>query len=156
MGLPPKEVLARLKERFPAVEVVEPAGDAYAVVPRETLLEACRWLKDAPELQFDYLACMGGVDDEKDFWCVYHLYSIPRNHRAVLKVKLDRESPSVPSVCPVWPGADWHEREAYDMYGFAFEGHPDLRRILLPEDWPGYPLRKDYDFPDHYQGIPLK
>jgi NADH-quinone oxidoreductase subunit C len=156
MPLAPKDVLDRIKAQFPAVEIVESPGDSFAVVPREKFLEVARWLKDAAELEFDYCACVSGVDDTKDFWSVYHLYSVKRNHRAVLKVKLDRETPTVDSVCSVWPGANWHERESYDMYGIVYEGHPDLRRILLPEDWPGYPLRKDYDFPDHYQGIPLK
>jgi NADH-quinone oxidoreductase subunit C len=74
----------------------------------------------------------------------------------VLKVQLDRETPVVPSLVPLYKAADWHEREAYDMYGIVYTDHPDLRRILLPEDWPGYPMRKDYEFPDEYQGIPLK
>jgi len=74
----------------------------------------------------------------------------------VLKVQLDRENPSVISLVSLWKAADWHERETYDMYGIVYQDHPDLRRILLPEDWPGYPMRKDYEFPDEYQGIPLK
>lgn len=157
MAFASKDVCDRVKAQFPAAEVVVPAnGDPCAGVPAERLLEVCRWLKETPGLEFDYCASVSGVDDTKNFWSVLHLYSTRVNHRAVLKVKLDRERPVVPSVCGIWPGANWHEREAYDMYGIEYEGHPDLRRILLPEDWPGYPLRKDYEFPDHYQGIPLK
>ncbi|MBI4564561.1 MAG: NADH-quinone oxidoreductase subunit C [Planctomycetes bacterium] len=158
MGLTLKEVYERLKEGCPGavVEIVEPSGEAYAVVEPSRIVEVCRFLRDTVELDFDYPSCISGVDDLKNLWVVYHLYSVRRNHRAVLKVKLDRENPAVSSVCGVWSGANWHEREAYDMYGIVFEGHPDPRRILLPEDWPGYPMRKDYDFPEHYQGIPLK
>jgi len=159
MPLTCQDVYAKIRERFPdAVErVEETAGDPFAVVRRERLVEVCRFLRDDPVLQFTYCACVSGVDDRATFWVVYHLHSIPGNHDAILKTDAGgREDPWVPSVCEVWPGADWHEREAYDMYGIRFEGHPDLRRILLPEDWPGYPLRKDYDFPDEYQGIPLK
>ncbi|MBI2930385.1 MAG: NADH-quinone oxidoreductase subunit C [Planctomycetes bacterium] len=156
MGLSSKDILARVKAQYPDVEVVEAPGDAFALVPQEKLTDVARWLRDTPELRFDFPTCVSGVDDKQSFWVVYHLYSVRHNHRAVLKVKLGREEPHVSSVCSIWPGADWHERETYDMYGIVFDGHPDLRRILLPEDWPGYPLRKDYDFPDHYQGIPLK
>lgn len=159
MGLSFLEVYARLKEKFPQAveEIVESPGDPFVVVKADALLDIGRHLKEAPELAFDYLACQCGTDDRTNFWSVYHLLSLAKGHRAVVKVRLPREDGvSVPSVVSIWPGADWHERETYDMYGIRFEGHPDLRRILLPEDWPGYPLRKDYDFPDHYQGIPLK
>ncbi len=157
MGLAPKDVLERVKAQCASAEVVDvPGGDSFALVPADKFFELCRWLRSAPELEFDYCASIGGYDDSQNIWSVLHLYSIKRNHRLVLKVKLDRATPSVASVCGVWAGANWHERESYDMYGIVYEGHPDLRRILLPEDWPGYPLRKDYDFPDHYQGIPLK
>jgi NADH-quinone oxidoreductase subunit C len=156
MGLPPKDVLDRIKAQFPGTEIVPGPGDPYGIVPREQVLDVARWLKATPELEFDFPTCVGGADDLKNLWSIWHLYSTKRHHRVTLKAKLDRESPSVASVCEVWPGANWHERESYDMYGIVYEGHPDLRRILLPEDWPGYPLRKDYDFPDHYQGIPLK
>lgn len=151
-----KEIYARLSAKVPGTEVVDAPGDPFATIPPAAVVEACRFLRDDPDLRFDYCACVTGVDDTKDFWVVYHLYSIPKNHRAVLKVRLDRKEPVVASVVGVWKGADWHERETYDLYGIKFEGHPDLRRILLPEDWPGYPLRKDYEFPDEYQGIPLK
>ena len=158
MPLTPLQVYEKVKTRFPdAVEaVVESAGDPYCVIKKEFLILVCEHLKDDADLRFELLACVSGTDDQKDFWVVYHLLSVSRNHRAVLKVRADRENPSVPSVVSLWPAADWHERETYDMFGIVFEDHPDLRRILLPEDWAGYPLRKDYEFPDEYQGIPLK
>jgi NADH-quinone oxidoreductase subunit C len=158
MSLAFKQVYEKIKERFPegVASVVECPGDPYCVLQKDALLPVCRWLKSDPEMQFDLLSSVSGTDDTKDLWVVYHLYSIPKNQRAVLKVNVGREEPAVESVVPVWSTADWHEREAYDMYGIKFDNHPDLRRILLPEDWPGYPLRKDYEFPDEYQGIPLK
>jgi NADH-quinone oxidoreductase subunit C len=158
MGLSFKEIVDRLKSRFPSavLEIVEPNGDPYAVVDPAQLIDVCSFLKDTPDLEFDYLASLSGTDDLTNLWSVIHLYSIRRNHRFVMKVKHDRANPSVASLCPLWPTANWHEREAYDLYGIRYEGHPDLRRILLPEDWPGYPMRKDYDFPEHYPGIPLK
>jgi NADH-quinone oxidoreductase subunit C len=158
MGLTHKQVYERIREKFPegAASIVETPGDPYCVLRREAVLPVCAWLRDDPEMQFDLCSCVSGTDDTKDLWVVWHLTSIPRNQRAVLKLNVGRENPSAPSVSSIWRTADWHEREAYDMYGIRFEGHPDLRRILLPEDWPGYPLRKDYEFPDEYQGIPLK
>ncbi len=158
MQLTLKQVYEKIKEQFPdgVASIVECPGDPYCILKKEALVAACRWLKTDPGMQFELLSSVGGVDDTKEFWVVYHLTSIARNQRAVLKVAAGRETPSVPSVVSVWKAADWHERETYDMYGIRFEGHPDLRRILLPEDWPGFPLRKDYEFPDEYQGIPLK
>jgi len=158
MSLTLKQVYEKTKAQFPdgVAAVVECPGDPYCVLTKAAVLPVCRWLKSDPEMEFDLLSCVSGTDDTKDLWVVYHLYSIPRNQRAVLKVNVGREAPSVESVVSVWSTADWHERETYDMYGINFENHPDLRRILLPEDWPGYPLRKDYEFPDEYQGIPLK
>src|SRR5262245_21675452 len=117
MGLAPKDVLERVKTQCPTAEVVDvPGGDSFAVVPADKFLELCRWVKTAPELEFDYCASVGGYDDLTNLWSVLHLYSIKRNHRLVLKVKLDRQAPSVSSVCELWPGANWHERESYDMY----------------------------------------
>ena len=158
MGLTFKQVYEKIREKFPegAAAVVETPGDPYCVLKPEAVVPVCAWLRDDPETQFDLCACISGTDDAKDLWVVWHLYSIPKNHRAVLKLNVGRDKPSSPSVSSIWKAADWHERETYDMYGIRFEGHPDLRRILLPEDWPGYPLRKDYEFPDEYQGIPLK
>lgn len=146
-----------LRERFPeAVEAaVEAAADPYLVIRPSFLLSVCRFLRDDHRMGFDLCLSIGGVDDRQDLWVVWHLYSIRRGLRLTLKVRAGRESPVVPSVAAVWPAADWHERETYDLYGIRFEGHPDLRRILLPEDWPGHPLRKDYRGPSEYRGIPL-
>src|SRR5690606_14553386 len=113
---------------------------------------------------FDFLSSISAVDyglEQKSFWVVYHLASIPYKRQLTLKVNPDggRSSddlPTVPSVSAVWRTAEWHEREAFDLMGIYFEGHPDLRRILLPEDWEGYPLRKDYEEAEYYQGISIK
>jgi len=158
MSLPPKDVFERIRTRFPraVTSVSEAAVDPFAVIRRDDVADVCRLLRDDPELQFNYCSSVSGVDDTKTFWVVYHLYSIPKGHSLVLKADAGRDEPWVPSVAELWPGANWHEREAYDLYGIRFEGHPDLRRILLPEDWPGHPLRKDYEFPEDYQGIPLR
>jgi NADH-quinone oxidoreductase subunit C len=130
-------------------------GDPYVIVNPEALVNVCTYLRDDPETAFDLLICVSGVDDRQTLWVVYHLYSTLKNHRAVLKVKADKSDPWVPTVTSVWPGANWFEREVYDLFGINFRGHPDLRRILLPDDWEGWPLRKDYRFPDTYQDVPL-
>jgi NADH-quinone oxidoreductase subunit C len=112
------------------------------------------FLRDEESLQFDSLSCLSSVDLDKDnLAVVYHLYSFALNHKLKLKVIVPKENPVVKTVSDVWATADWHEREAYDMMGLIFEGHPDLRRILCPEDWEGYPLRKDYKVQEFYQGM---
>lgn len=157
MSLTFGRIASALRDRFPrAVEaVVEAAADPYLVIHAGSLPPVCRFLRDDPQMGFDLCLSVCGVDDREDLWVVWHLYSIRRGFRLTLKARAGRESPAVPSVTPVWPAADWHERETYDLYGIRFEGHPDLRRILLPEDWPGHPLRKDYRGPAEYRGIPL-
>jgi NADH-quinone oxidoreductase subunit C len=113
----------------------------------ESLLRVCELLRDAPGLRFNYLSGVTALDhypNEPRFETVYHLYSIETTQRLRLKVRLSGDNPRVASVVPVWPGADAFEREVYDLFGVYFEGHPDLRRILMPEDWEGHPLRKDY------------
>lgn len=114
------------------------------------------FLRQEPTLDFDWLGCLTAVDYVADnqFCCVYDLYSTTQDHWFAVKVYVDRAKASMPSVMDIWPTADWHEREAYDLMGIVFEGHKDLRRILLPEDWVGFPLRKDYVFPREYHGIP--
>ena len=117
------------------------------VVPREHLRRAGDFLRSDPELQFVLLSDITGVDRfpvEPRFELNYHLLSLARRERLRLKVRVSGNDPMVESVTSVWPTADWHEREVFDLFGVRFEGHPDLRRILLPEDWEGHPLRKDY------------
>ena len=148
-------------------------GDAWIEVAPAALLDLCRYLRDEPALRFNFLSCVSGVDyletDSKKLAkspfqphleVVYHLWSVPFKHRLTLKVMLPRwkderpgELPELASVAGVWRTADWHEREVYDLCGVRFVGHPDLQRILCPEDWVGYPLRKDYEMPLEYHGI---
>jgi len=138
-------------------EVLQP----FLEIDKSQLVEVCRFLKNDPRLYFDMLECLSGVDDSKKegrIGVVYHLQSIPFGHRLVLKAWDTFEAgqtdlPQIPSLAEVWRTANWHERECYDLMGIHFEGHPDLRRILMPEDWEGHPLRKDYQTPEFYHGI---
>ncbi len=121
-------------------------GDVTHVVEARALRRLLSFLKSDAELQFNYLVDVLAVDyydREPRFEVVYHLYSIPKKHRLRVKVRVRADEP-VPTVSDLWQGADWPEREAFDMFGIVFEGHPNLKRIYLPQDWDGYPLRKDY------------
>ena len=149
-GLPSVVVEQKLRERFPDIPFRRQEGEAVRdhtlYVPADRLVEVCTFLRDDPELQFTMLASVSGVDylpRDPRFEVVYHLLSIPKNARFVLKVEVREEDPKLPTVTGVWPTANWLERETYDFYGIAFTGHPDLQRILLPEEWVGWPLRKD-------------
>jgi len=139
----------RLKETYPeAVEdLASFRGDTSVWIRKEDILEVGRFLKEEPELAFDFLTLATAVDyfpKEPRFEMVYHLYSMQHNTRLILKVRLPSEEPMVESVTPLWSTANWHEREAFDLMGIRFENHPDLSRILMPDDWEGHPLRKDY------------
>ena len=128
-------------------EVIEFRGETTAVVPREHLRRACEFLAGDPGLQFTFLSDITALDRfpiEPRFELNYHLLSLQRRERIRLKVRVSGDDPVVPSVTSIWPAANWHEREAFDLMGVRFEGHPDLTRILMPDDWEGYPLRKDY------------
>jgi NADH-quinone oxidoreductase subunit C len=145
----PLEIVKRIKDKFfsEVVDVKEFRDQVSVSVKREKLLEICRYLHDDPDMHMDYLADLCGVDypDNKfRFEVVYNLFSMKHEHRLIIKALLPEDEPAVESVVSVWNGANWHEREACDMYGIVFNNHPDLRRILMPEDWEGYPLRKDY------------
>lgn len=149
------------------------ALDPWIEVAPDGMVEVATYLRDQPDLAFNYLNCISGVDylhtdpkkAAKASWephleVVYHLWSVVHRHSIVLKVQLPRwkdnqpdQLPEVPSVAGIWRTADWHEREVYDLVGVRFTGHPDLRRILCPEDWVGHPLRKDYEMPLEYHGI---
>ncbi len=144
-----KLAVRRLREHNPqwVTSAVEFRGEWTVEVPREHLRDAAEFLARDRELQFAFLSDVTGVDRfpvEPRFEINYHLVSITNREQLRVKVRADGANPVVPSVYPVWPTADWHEREVFDLFGVRFEGHPDLRRILLPEDWEGHPLRKDY------------
>ncbi len=169
------EIILLLDEQFgPKIKEKKPeAIDPFVEVEPQHLVEVCTFLRDDPRLQFDMLNCITGTDYletekaklakagfEPHVEVVYHFSSFVKKHRFVVKVCLPRwrdqqegQLPQVPSLVALWPAADWHERETFDMMGIDFTGHPDLRRILLAEDWEGYPLRKDYVFPLEYHGI---
>jgi NADH-quinone oxidoreductase subunit C len=122
-------------------------GDATAVVREFHLVDAMRFLRDDPALAFEMLSDVCAVDylpRVPRFEVVYHLYSVRKNHRLRVKVLVDGKSPSVPTLTGLWPSANWMEREVWDLYGIRFTGHPDLRRILLYDEFEGHPLRKDY------------
>ena len=141
--------LERLRQRWGGalLETVRFRGEETAIVDGAAILEVCRFLKEDAACQFDMLTDVCGVhflDRDYAFEVVYHLYSFRFNRRLRLKVRLGAQG-RVPSVTSLWPTADWHEREVYDMVGVGFDGHPDLRRILMPEDYDRHPLRRDFD-----------
>jgi NADH-quinone oxidoreductase subunit C len=146
---------ARAKERFGdrVLEIADKKPDPWMVVEPAALVEVCGFFKNDPELAMDCLSNESGVDYKDRVEVVYHLFSYRHRHQAVLKVKLPRENPSVATLEGLWKSANWMEREIYDLLGVTFEGHSDMRRILMPEDWPGHPLRKDFVEPLEYHGI---
>lgn len=174
--MPAAETARLLAEHFPTAIKAQQleALDPFVQVDPVVLVDVARFLRDHPALRFELLNDITGVDYlepdakkapkagfEPHLEIVYHLSSFRRNgERFTIKVCLPRwnnnlpgELPEVPSVVAVWPTANWHEREVYDLLGVRFVGHPNLRRILLADDWVGHPLRKDYEYPLEYQGI---
>lgn len=144
------EIAEKIKERHPSDirEIKEFRGQVSVILKKDNIKEILRYLHDAPELNFDFLEDLCGVDylgkKEPRFEVVYHLFSMSHRHSIRLRAEVPEEDCSIESVVDIWKGANWHERECYDLFGIQFKGHPDLRRILLPEDWTGHPLRKDY------------
>ena len=137
-------------------EVLEFRGETTLVVPRKVLLQVAARCREDEKLQFNLLTdatCVDRFPLEPRFELQYHLVSIPKKNKLRLRVKLFGDDPVVDSLVPVWPGANWLEREIFDLMGIRFTGHPDLRRILLPDDWEGYPLRKDFPV-EGYRDIP--
>ena len=153
-----ERLAARLGDKITAVNLE--AASPFAVVAADAIVEAASFCKSDPDLAFDNLMCLSAVDYPKEtpprMEVVYHLLSYAHGHTFALKVHLPRENPSLATVEGLWGVANWHEREAYDMFGIVFTGHSDLRRILLPDDWVGYPLRKDWVDPDFYNGMHVK
>lgn len=155
----PQQIAQLLQEQFGERITAALPADKHPRVhtTAEHWRPIAEFLRRDPRLQLDWLACLSAVDYVADgqFCVVYDLYSYDLKHTFAVKVYLPRtDDAHVASVADLWPAADWHEREAYDMFGIVFDGHPDLRRILLADDWEGFPLRKDYVFPREYHGIP--
>jgi NADH-quinone oxidoreductase subunit C len=123
------------------------------------ILSVCRQMNEDPSAFFDMLSCLTAIDNGPEagtMEVIYNLYSIPFDHHLAVKVVLSRDNPEVDSIQEIWKTANWHEREAYDLFGIKFRGHPDLRRILLPADWEGFPLRKDYKHQEYYRDIKVE
>lgn len=146
-----------------SVVIIETGLQPTLLVKPSILVELCLWLRDHKDYYFDFLSNITAVDyyPENKFALVYHLSSIPFQKQLTLKVILENDRsldnlPEIMSISSVWRTADWHEREAFDLMGIYFNDHPDLRRILLPDDWEGYPLRKDYKEAESYHNIPMK
>ena len=169
-----------------AAEYRENEIEPWACVSVSRIADACTFLRDEPQLGFNQLMCLSGIDwdgydevgkgksvailgyledgtpetsdrvAEGELGVAYHLYSHKYNHKFTVRVRMPRQKNVVPTVSGVWSTAGWHEREAWDLMGIRFEGHPDLRRILLDETWVGHPLRKDYQMPDQWAEVPLK
>ena len=148
-----------ITEKFGETAIIsshEEAIQPFVVIQTDLLLDVCSELQSNPQTYFDHLSCITGVDNgvEKDSMeVIYHLYSITKNVHFIIKVILDRNQPRVPSLTSIWGTANWHERETYDLFGIHFENHPDLRRILLPANWEGHPLRKDYTTQEYFHGV---
>ncbi len=152
-----KELYASLEKQFPGkvsdfkADVKEP----YLTVAGDSIVDVCRFSRDSAGLRFEVLSDLTALDwpKEEKIEVVYHLFSYSENHQIVLKVDLPRDNPRIATVEEIWKVANWFEREVYDLFGVIFDGHTDLRRIMLPEDWVGFPLRKDYVEQEEYDGI---
>ncbi len=163
----PEEICELLGERFgeAIIDTVLEGAHPYAEVRKDRWPEVAVFLRDEPALSLNFLRCITALDliAEDKLACVYDLMRLTPHGQTpatgtiefAVRVTTDREEAVIPSVARVWPAAEWHEREAFDLMGIRFSGHPDLRRILCPDDWEGHPLRKDYAFPLAYHGIPM-
>ena len=151
------EIAARVGAAYPDALVSTEGEVAHLQLTPEHWLKVAQFLRSDPELHFDSLMCLTGYDKGpgEPLGVAYNLHSMDKLHKLEVRIEVIRDGGTIPSVARIWRTADWHEREAYDMFGIQFEGRPDLRRMLLPEDWEGHPLKKDYQTPDFYHGIPV-
>ena len=155
----PQEILEKLTIKFSGVADIgleaklDAPVDPCIKISASHILEVAKFLRDDDDTQFDFLSCLSGMDLKGRLAVVYQLFSMVKRHKITLRVEVPTENPNVQSVESIWKTANWHEREAFDLYGINFTDHPDLRRILLPYDWEGHPLRKDYQVPEFYNGM---
>lgn len=154
------EIIEKLRSEFAdaIVEADIEAIDPFAIVRAEDIHGLIKYMRDTDGLKFDYLMSISGVDyqgirEEAELGVVYHLYSYTHRHTFVIKTLVNRDGPHVPSIMDLYGIANWHEREAFDLFGIIFDGHSDLRRILLPPQWKGHPMRKDWEGPETILGI---
>lgn len=148
------EIARQLLEQFPndVIDTYDFQGQTVVISSRERIIEMLQWLRDTPGIEMDHLMDLCGVDNLRRpdtellerFEVVYNLYSIPHRHAIRIRTQIPEENPCIESVTSLWVGADWMERECFDLVGISFTNHPDLRRVLLPDDWPGHPLQKEY------------
>jgi NADH-quinone oxidoreductase subunit C len=153
-----EKLVARFGDRILSVDLE--AASPFAVVATKAIADVAAFCNEDADLAFDNLMCLSGVDypgeDPPRMEVVYHLLSYTHHHTFALKAHVARENPAVPTVEGVWGVANFHERECWDMFGIVFTGHSDMRRILLPDDWEGFPLRKDWEDPEYYNGMHVK
>ena len=147
------EIAERLQAQFPdqVLDIRSFHGQVGVIIRREQIIDMLHWLRDTPGIQMNHLMDLCGVDNAKRndaslqrFEVVYNLYSVPERHSLRIRAQVPEEDPCLDSITSLWSGADWHERECFDLMGISFTGHENLQRILLPEDWQGHPLRKEY------------
>jgi NADH-quinone oxidoreductase subunit C len=153
-----EEISEILRNSYPDIELPVESGETgtpWIRVPASAIKDVSKILRDDEKLRFDTLMCLSGLHypAERELGVTYHVHSTSKKHSLSLKVRVPEENPEIPSIESIWKTADWHEREAYDMVGILFTGHPDLRRILCPNDWEGHPLRKDYAPQEFYRGV---
>ena len=147
-GLQAGQIHALIESAFPQANVsFEDGHIPSTIVPADQIVEICRFLRDEPTLRFDYPASVTAIDYMDFFEVVYQIRSLARFQDVNLKVRVERDDASIPSVVSIWPGADFQEREIFDLMGLQFPGHPNLKRILLWDEFEGHPLRKDYGIP---------
>lgn len=148
-----KELYDKLLEKFSGnkIEFNEAPLLSFIIIPQEIHHDVFAWLKN--QKGYNYLLSISGVEKPDCFEVVYHIGTLEKNEIVVLKVRVSKDNPEVPSLVDIFPSANLFERETFDMFGIIFRGHPNLKRLLLPEDWEGYPLRKDYKYPQEYHGI---
>ena len=154
-----EEILHLVRKHDATATVLPSASPLTISIQPENLLEVAKSLHTSPSTYLDQLSCVTGIDNGPEagtMEVIYHLYSIPHNISLALRIQVSREKPEVESLCPIWKSANWLERETFDMMGIRFINHPDLRRILMPADWEGYPLRKDYSESERYREVKIK
>jgi NADH-quinone oxidoreductase subunit C len=151
-----QQIIDRIQKQFPGTVLnLGEEQEQFINLDPGDWLDVAMFLRDEEDLKFDSLACITGVDPgvDEELEVRYNLHSMVHKHKIEILIRLPRKRPNVPSIEQVWRIGDWFEREVFDMYGIRFKGHRDLRRMLLPEDWKGWPLRKDYAMPELYHGI---